>query len=137
MMPPISRVESPSSQSAREPTLYKFLTLRNRCQLKFDAGRDLSVAPLVQNSQPTLAILFPCVLTREIGVDQDLLSFTSLKKGFGPLVQRRPGGLHENPMIGTTDEKTSINARLFVSLLDDWLARSEAVMFGDLNIANS
>jgi hypothetical protein len=40
-------------------------------------------------------------------------------------------------MIGTMDEKTSINARLFVSLLDDWLARSEAVMFGDLNIANS
>jgi hypothetical protein len=57
-------------------------------------------------------------------------------KGLGPLVQRRPGGLYENPMIGTTDEETNINAYLSVRLLDDWLARSEAVMLGDLNIAN-
>ena len=40
-------------------------------------------------------------------------------------------------MIGTTDEETNINAYLFVRWVDDWHARSEAVMLGDLNIANS
>jgi hypothetical protein len=77
-MSPISRIESSSSQSAREPILNKYLRLQDQCQRKNDARRDLSVVPFVQCIHSAPAILFSRALAREIRLNQDAMSFTSL-----------------------------------------------------------
>ena len=104
MMPPISVLESSSSQSSREPIFHKCLTLQNRISMsmKGNPRRDLFFAPLVQRMHSTLAIFFPCVFAHEIGFNQDGLSFTSFEKGFGPAVQRRPWNLDRDPIISCT-----------------------------------
>jgi len=81
-------------------------------------GADLEqiFETLVQRIHSTPAVLFPCVLAHEIGFDQDVLSFTSLKMGFGPAVQRWLWGL-------------------FGRFFNDRFTQREAVVRGNLNIA--